>query len=65
MLMEEPNEPVPVQAACDIQTLTALMLGYQRPGLLAQIGRLQADASAVRLLEELVPAANTYLADFF
>jgi predicted acetyltransferase len=53
------------QAACDIGTLTAMLLGYQRPAFLQSIGRLDADAGVVADLEALVPSRTTYMADFF
>lgn len=51
--------------SCDIQTLTAMMLGYQRPALMSAIGRLQGDADAASLLESLIPQNKTYLMDGF
>lgn len=53
------------QLSCDIQTLTAMMLGYRRPALMSAIGRLQGDADAVQLLEGLIPHKLPYLMDFF
>ncbi|QGQ99979.1 GNAT family N-acetyltransferase [Paenibacillus psychroresistens] len=51
--------------ACDIGTLSAMLLGYQRPTLLKTIGRLQATNEAVEILEQLIPRNTTYLMDFF
>ncbi len=51
--------------SCDIQTLTAMLLGYQRPSFLHAIGRLQGDAAEVTRLEQTIPVATTYLTDFF
>ncbi|MCZ8522864.1 MULTISPECIES: GNAT family N-acetyltransferase [Paenibacillus] len=51
--------------ACDIQTLTALLMGYQRPSFLQAIGRLQGTVEGLGMLERLVPYRPTYLADFF
>lgn len=53
------------QAACDITTLSALLMGYQRASLLHEVERLQGDEEAVRLLEALIPKRTTYLPDFF
>jgi len=53
------------QLSCDIQTLTAMMLGYRRPALMSAIGRLQGDTDAVQLLESLIPHKLPYLMDFF
>ncbi|MFD2331741.1 enhanced intracellular survival protein Eis [Cohnella sp. GCM10020058] len=49
----------------DIQTLTALLLGGRRPGLLAEAGRLGGDSAVVDLLERRVPRYDTFLMDFF
>lgn len=51
--------------ACDIQTLTALLLGNRRPEQMARWGRLQGDGEAVSVLERRVPSLTPYLADFF
>lgn len=53
------------QLSCDIQTFTCMLMSYQRPALLRDIGRLSADDNALELLERLIPAAQTYLPDFF
>ncbi|MBP1157093.1 MULTISPECIES: GNAT family N-acetyltransferase [unclassified Paenibacillus] len=50
---------------CDIQTLTAMLMGYQRPGFLLEIGRLQCKPEMIETLERLVPVRQTYLPDFF
>ncbi|MDG0794657.1 GNAT family N-acetyltransferase [Cohnella ginsengisoli] len=49
----------------DIQTLTALLLGGRRPGLLTEAGRLCGDSELVGLLERRVPRYETFLMDFF
>lgn len=64
-IVDDADAPDLPRAACDIQTLTALLLSYQRPAALREIGRLKADAAAVELLTRLVPAKTTYLPDFF
>lgn len=51
--------------ACDIQTLTAMLLGNRRPADLERWGRLRGDAERIELLERRVPAHRPYLADFF
>ncbi|MFC6231513.1 enhanced intracellular survival protein Eis [Paenibacillus allorhizosphaerae] len=51
--------------SCDIQTLTAMMLSYQRPAFLHEIGRLQGQEDALDALERLIPCRQTYLPDFF
>ncbi|WP_135555480.1 GNAT family N-acetyltransferase [Paenibacillus cymbidii] len=52
-------------AACDIQTLASLLMGYKRPAELARIGRLAASEAAVALLEAALPRRTTYLPDYF
>ncbi|WP_051344356.1 GNAT family N-acetyltransferase [Alicyclobacillus herbarius] len=49
----------------DIQDLTAMLMGYQRPVRLWQMGRLHCDERAVALLERVVPQQTPYLLDFF
>lgn len=53
------------QLQCDIQTLTAMLLGYKRPTRLHQVGRLTGKASAIQHLERIIPIAQTFLYDFF
>lgn len=51
--------------SCTIQTLAALLLGYQRPAFLARIGRLRGAADLVDRLEAAIPRRTTFLTDFF
>ncbi|MFE5324292.1 enhanced intracellular survival protein Eis [Paenibacillus sp. NPDC056579] len=51
--------------SCGIGTLSAMLMGYQRPAFLHEIGRLEGDSAAVRLLETIIPDNQTYLPDFF
>lgn len=53
------------QLACSIQTLAALLLGYQPAGFLHAAGRLQGSEAAVAALAGRIPRRATYLADFF
>ncbi|HEY8530264.1 MAG TPA: GNAT family N-acetyltransferase [Paenibacillaceae bacterium] len=53
------------ELACDIQTLTALLLGDRPASLLHETGRLRGDREAVRRLQRRIPRRTTYLADFF
>ncbi|WP_036745680.1 GNAT family N-acetyltransferase [Paenibacillus sp. UNC451MF] len=62
--MTEGESSAPV-IACGIGTLTAMLMGYQRPTFLHEIERLQGDQESVRLLESIIPKAQTYLPDFF
>lgn len=50
---------------CDIQTLTAMLFGYQRPSTLASIGSVQGTSEAVTAWEQAIPAQTTFLYDFF
>lgn len=50
---------------CDIQTLSTMLMGYQRPGFLREIGRLHCKPEMVERLERLIPVRQTYLPDFF
>ncbi|MFK7696666.1 enhanced intracellular survival protein Eis [Paenibacillus sp. HJGM_3] len=50
--------------ACDIQTMSTLMIGYQKPSFLHEIGRLQGSVEAVRVLEERLPGHTPYYLDF-
>ncbi|MFD0696687.1 enhanced intracellular survival protein Eis [Paenibacillus sp. GCM10027628] len=50
--------------ACDITTLTAMFMGYQRPSYMSGIERLKGEADAVSRLEALIPHRSTYLLDF-
>lgn len=51
--------------ACDIQTLTALLLGNRPATFLHEIGRLRGSREAAERLERRVPGRTGYLADFF
>ncbi|WP_276356158.1 GNAT family N-acetyltransferase [Cohnella caldifontis] len=53
------------EAACDIATLTAMLVGGRRPRFLRAVGRLQGSEAAVETLERRVPLQRPYLADFF
>lgn len=49
----------------DIQTLTTMLLGYKRPLYLKHIGRLNASARAIDVLEEILPEGKAYFSDYF
>lgn len=51
--------------SCSIQTLTALLMGYQKPTALRKMGRLGASEEAAALLENRLPGLTPYLSDFF
>jgi predicted acetyltransferase len=63
-LEEKESKVSSVKLACDIGTLTAMLMGYQRPAWLKAIGRLQTSNEVVELLEHLIPRKTTYLMDF-
>lgn len=50
---------------CDIQTLTALLLGYKRPREMFACGKLSGPETDVATLERLIPVSQTALLDFF
>jgi predicted acetyltransferase len=51
--------------SCNIQTLTALFMSYQKASFMARIERLQGSQELVARLEAAIPQRTTYLADFF
>lgn len=52
--------------SCDIQTLSTLLIGYQRPAVLHELGRLKGESQEVEQWEKLLPQGRTtYLMDFF
>jgi predicted acetyltransferase len=53
------------QISCNIQSLTAILLGYVRAPLLHEAGRLSGTAEAVERLDARMDRRTPYLADFF
>lgn len=51
--------------SCDIQTLSTMLCGYQRPPALAELGRLTGSPLAVQLLERAIPRRVPQLLDMF
>jgi predicted acetyltransferase len=51
--------------ACSIQTLTALLFGYQPADWLREIGRLECSDAALALLEDRVPRRAAFIMDSF
>lgn len=49
----------------DIQTLTAMLLGYHRPQFLYNINRLKGSQDEVKVWESILPNRKTYFVDFF
>lgn len=51
--------------SCDIQTLTAMLVGHRRPAWLHRIGRLQGPVEQALELDRRVPGQRPFLADYF
>ena len=63
-----PEAEAPAQEAllsCSIQTLAALLLGYQKAGFMSRIGRLGGTDEQIARLGKAIPQRTTYLMDFF
>lgn len=50
---------------CDIETLTAVLMGYKRPRVMHRLGRLGGPAGEAERWERLVPQRSSYLPDYF
>ncbi|MDF2650185.1 MAG: hypothetical protein K0Q73_5990 [Paenibacillus sp.] len=50
---------------CDIQALSAMLVGYKRPSSLHRYGRLHASVNTIDTLERIIPRNSTYLSDYF
>jgi len=61
---EEAGSHLP-RLECDIQTLSSLLVGYHTVRYLRETGRLQGDPAAAEALAAVIPARETWLADFF
>lgn len=59
------SEPEGKAVYLDIQTLSAMLMGYRRPSYLAKIERLHTDRRTLRLLEEIIPDGQPYFSDYF
>jgi predicted acetyltransferase len=51
--------------SCDIQALTAMLLGNRKPSFLREVGRISGTEASVKLLERHIPERTTHLMDFF
>lgn len=60
-----PANPADSGLVCDIQTLTALLLGYKRPREMFACGKLSGPGTDAETLERLIPLSQTALLDFF
>ena len=56
-------EPCPDKIS--IQTMTTMLMGYKRPDYLAKIGRLQASAEIIDMLEDAIEQQVPYISDYF
>lgn len=54
-----------VRLACDIGTMTAMMMGYQKPVFLKEAGKLDSTKEAAEAWSRALPVRETYFADFF
>lgn len=51
--------------SCDIQTLSAMLLGNRKPAWLQEVGRITGAAESITRLERRIPSRTTHLMDFF
>ena len=49
----------------DIQTLTAMLMGYKRPSYLYENERIQVDYHLIPYLERLIPIEKPSFSDYF
>lgn len=49
----------------DIKTLTTMLMSYKSPSYLYKIGRIEATANAIKLLESIIPKEQVYFSDYF
>jgi predicted acetyltransferase len=59
------SPPSTALLSCDIQTLTAMLMGHMSPRQLHEAGRLQGNMGAIERLEARISRRTTYLPDFF
>ncbi|RKN65492.1 GNAT family N-acetyltransferase [Paenibacillus ginsengarvi] len=53
------------RVACDIQTMTAMLMGYKRPAFMFKAGRLSGSEQETKRWEQLVPRRSSYLPDYY
>jgi predicted acetyltransferase len=51
--------------SCDIQALTAMLVGNRKPSWLHETGRISGTKESIELLERRIPNRITHLMDFF
>lgn len=49
----------------DIKTLTTMLMSYKSPSYLYKIGRIEATANTIKLLESIIPKEQVYFSDYF
>ncbi|WP_211749491.1 GNAT family N-acetyltransferase [Paenibacillus sp. Marseille-Q4541] len=59
------EEEINADLTGDIQTFSALFMGYKRPQQLFNMNKLQGQSQKVTELENLIPQGQTFLMDFF
>lgn len=59
------KEAKPCTDSIDIQTMTTMLLGYKRPDYLHRIGRINASAKTVDMLEDAIEQQTPYFSDYF
>jgi predicted acetyltransferase len=51
--------------SCNIQALTAMLVGNRKPSWLYETGRISGTKESIEMLERRIPNRTTYLMDFF
>lgn len=64
-VMEIGSKPIGETIQCDIQTLTTMLMSYQRPSYLNKIERLQGSRRGIKNLERIIPVETPYFSDYF
>jgi predicted acetyltransferase len=54
-----------VEVTCDIQALTAMLLGNRKPADLREVGMIQGSEESIARLTRRIPSRTTHLMDFF
>lgn len=62
---ESVGKPSEISISCDIQALTAMLLGNRKPSWLREAGVIEGSDEGVTLLERRIPSRTTHLMDFF
>lgn len=63
--VEKAGEGEAESAACDIQTMAAMLMGYKRPRILHKLGRLGGSDAEAERWERLIPLRSSYLPDYY